>query len=53
MVLNVKCNDKRKCFAKTSTGYCTILRETYEKDGQCPFCKAKFEDKAVRRRRRK
>ena len=33
----VKCNDSRPCFAKTSKG-CSILRETY-KDGECPFCK--------------
>ena len=37
------CNDSRKCFGKR-TEYaglckCTVLSETYERDGDCPFCK--------------
>ena len=42
------CNDKRKCFGATYKpgGFrtCHILTETYERSGQCPFCK---EDKDV------
>lgn len=35
------CNDTRPCFARGwfDQKTCSILRETYEKDGQCPFCK--------------
>lgn len=44
---DTKCRDKRKCFAKTRDGYCCILQQTYEKDGQCPFCKEYIDDKAI------
>ena len=47
-----KCNDSRPCFAKSGRGTCGILSETYEDDGQCPFCKEKIEDKAVRKNER-
>ena len=40
--LEVVCNDRRKCFAKTSRGgyfyTCSLLMENYD-DGKCPFCK--------------
>lgn len=49
---DTKCRDKRKCFAKTRDGYCCILQQTYEKDGQCPFCKEYIDDKAVRKEKR-
>lgn len=35
------CNDSRKCFARRRNSVCTILTETYQHDGECPFCKAK------------
>lgn len=40
---NAYCDDKRPCFAKKHRR-CTILNQTYE-DGQCPFAKARQEDK--------
>ena len=44
----VRCHDTRPCFAKINS-ICLILRESYDKDGQCPFCKAEKEDVAVRK----
>lgn len=35
-----KCNDRRECFARNGK-ICTILLKTYERTGQCPFCKEK------------
>ena len=32
------CNDERKCWAKFNNR-CTALDHTYEKSGDCPFCK--------------
>lgn len=34
----VECNDARECFAKTWSGYCTLLTKAYD-EGECPFCK--------------
>lgn len=38
-----KCNDTRECFARhrLNPDLCGILQTTYEKDGDCPFCKPK------------
>lgn len=33
-----KCNDTRECCFREK-GKCTVLQESYEKDGQCKFCK--------------
>jgi len=34
------CIDTRKCcFRDIQTGKCMALRETYQRDGQCPFAK--------------
>lgn len=34
------CIDTRKCcFRDIQSGRCMALRETYERDGQCPFAK--------------
>lgn len=45
---NPICNDNRECFGKMYRrgGFveCRILRETYEKSGQCPFCKKEVND---------
>lgn len=43
-----KCPDNRPCFAVMVRGterFCKALRETYEKDGQCPFCKKRITDR--------
>ena len=45
----VRCHDTRPCFAKLKGGTCLILREVYEHDGECPFCKEEKEDVAVRK----
>lgn len=40
------CYDGRKCFAASQyrgRRICRILTTTYEKDGECPFCKEKNE----------
>lgn len=34
----VDCDDERDCFAKSFTGYCTLLTEAYPA-GECPFYK--------------
>ena len=43
--------DSRPCFAKEEYRghlYCTLLVDTYQKDGQCPFCKGdRNEDKTL------
>ena len=44
------CIDSRPCYARLN-GKCMVLRETYEKDGQCPFQKERREDKAIHRRK--
>ena len=40
---NPICHDNRKCFGQMykRVGFieCRILRETYQNDGECPFCK--------------
>lgn len=40
---NPICHDNRKCFGQMyrRSGFieCRILRETYQNDGECPFCK--------------
>ena len=33
-----KCNDTRECCFREK-GKCTVLQESYKKDGQCKFCK--------------
>lgn len=45
------CHDTRPCYARLN-GKCMVLRETYEKDGQCPFQKERREDKAIGRRKK-
>lgn len=41
------CVDSRECFGKikdlNNKTRCDILRETYVKDGECPFCKPERE----------
>ena len=37
MRVEIKCNDKRKCFANKD-GKCTLLTSSY-KTGTCPFAK--------------
>lgn len=40
---NPICHDNRKCFGQMfkrgGSIECRILQETYENDGECPFCK--------------
>lgn len=41
------CHDSRPCFARgsrlnPSSIKCAALMSTYEKDGECPFCKPKM-----------
>lgn len=36
---NTLCTDSRRCFARGPSGGCSLLIETYRRDGQCPFCK--------------
>lgn len=36
--MNLKCFDKRKCFARED-GRCALLKHIDYKDGKCPFCK--------------
>lgn len=38
-----KCIDTRKCFARNKFKDCTILKETWPRDGACKFCKAEKE----------
>lgn len=45
------CHDSRPCYAKLN-GRCMVLRETYQRDGDCPFQKERREDKAIGRRRK-
>ena len=45
-----ECIDTRPCYARLN-GKCMVLRETYMKDGQCPFQKERREDKAIGRRK--
>ena len=33
------CIDTRPCFARLKKRMCHALSETYEHDGECPFCK--------------
>ena len=46
---NPMCCDTRECFATVCVhgGFrtCRVLSETYEKDGQCAFCKKNREDR--------
>lgn len=43
------CRDTRQCcFRNRDTKACRILKEVYEKDGHCPFCKEKLSDKGKR-----
>lgn len=51
----MECRDTRKCCFRGSKASlninpleCTALIETYEKDGQCPFCKEHYYDIASR-----
>ena len=42
-----QCKDSRKCFAANNIDgwrYCRILETTYERDGECPFCKSEEAD---------
>lgn len=44
-----QCPDSRPCFAAKIRGtekFCNILREVYERDGQCRFCKQKITDRS-------
>lgn len=44
----MKCNDSRKCIFRDEEihkGECKILQFTYEKDGQCAFCKKNISDR--------
>lgn len=39
------CKDDRVCmFLEHSNGKCKILRVTYKRSGDCPFCKEKLKD---------
>lgn len=38
-----KCIDTRKCFARNKLKDCTILKQTWPRDGACKFCKAEKE----------
>ena len=50
-----ECKDTRICFAKVRSksktdpdvrvNRCKILTETYRKDGECPFCKGKIDER--------
>ena len=43
------CKDTRPCcFRNKDTKACRILKEVYEEDGRCPFCKEKISDKGKR-----
>lgn len=52
MINQVYCYDSRKCFARSTNGICRILREAYEQDGKCPFCKEQITDNEARKRRK-
>lgn len=43
----IECNDARECFAKTWSGYCTLLTKAYD-EGDCPFCKPKIDSVAIK-----
>ena len=49
-IANPMCNDTRECFATVFVhgGFrtCRVLSETYEKDGQCAFCKKDRRDRS-------
>ena len=50
MVNEERCNDTRPCCLRDSlTGKCKGLQKTYEKDGECPFCKKNINDIAGRK----
>ncbi len=38
------CRDDRVCMFLEQDGKCKILRVTYKKSGDCPFCKEKLRD---------
>lgn len=38
------CRDDRVCMFQEKDGRCSILRDTYKKSGDCPFCKEKLKD---------
>ena len=47
MSFRIECPDTRECFASVTyreRRYCKALTDPYEKDGQCPFCKARITD---------
>ena len=48
---NDTCIDSRPCYARLN-GKCMVLRETYMRDGECPFQKVRREDKAIGRRKK-
>lgn len=37
-----RCRDKRPCFGRRGE-YCQCLIKTYDRDGDCPFCKPERE----------
>lgn len=44
----VLCKDSRACCFRDENKACTLLTESYERDGDCPFCKAKKSDIGMR-----
>ena len=51
MAETTECNDTRPCYLRDGiTEGCRALSESYQNDGECPFCKAKPSDKGERLR---
>lgn len=44
------CNDTRPCCLRGDFGKCKALRHTYERDGDCPFCKEHIHDTGSKRK---